>query len=184
MMATLRQRLSGSGLSTTLGTRLAPLRARYEALQPREQVLVGIAAVLLVIALLYSAIWQPLARARKQLADDLEAAQAVAIKLAQAEADLRVAAPQSAPIVGADVSLLTAVDQAAKNGTLKKPPSRLQPDGDNTARIWFEDVEFDVLLRWMQELQSRYGVTIDVVDIEKRETAGLVNARLSVLRAP
>ena len=82
----------------------------------------------------------------------------------------------------ADVSLLTAVDQAAKNGTLKKPPSRLQPDGDNAARIWFEDVEFDVLLRWMQELQSRYGVTIDVVDIEKRETAGLVNARLSVLR--
>ena len=81
-----------TGLSSTLVSRLAPLRARYEALQPREQVLVGIAAVLLVIALLYSAIWQPLARARKQLADDLEAAHAVAIKLAQAEAAAAMAA--------------------------------------------------------------------------------------------
>lgn len=180
MIAVLRQKLADSGLAT----RLAPLRARYEALQPREQVLVGIAAVLLVIALIYSAVWQPLVRSRRQLALDLDTARAVASQLAEAEAALQSAAPRAAPIVGADVSLLTAVDMATKNGTLKKPPARLQPDGENTARIWLEDIEFDVLVRWMLELQTRYGVTIDVVDIEKRETPGLVNARLSVLRTP
>lgn len=180
MIAGLRQKLADSGL----GARLAPLRARYEALQPREQVLVGIAAVLLVVALVYSAVWQPLVRNRRQLALDLDSARAVASQLAEAEAALRSAAPREAPIVGSDVSLLTAVDQATKNGTLKKPPARLQPDGENAARIWLEDIEFDVLVRWMLELQTRYGVTIDVVDIEKRETPGLVNARLSVLRTP
>lgn len=184
MIAALRQRVADSGLTSNLAARLAPLRARYDALQPREQTLVSTAAVLLVIALLYSAVWQPFARARKQLAEELATARSVATRLAQAEVDVRLAAPQSAPIVGSDVSLLTAVDQAAKNGTLKKPPTRLQPDGENAARIWLEDVEFEVLLRWMLELQTRYGVTLDVVDIEKRETAGLVNARISVLRAP
>lgn len=180
MIAVLRQKFADSGLAA----QLAPLRARYEALQPREQLLVGIAAVLLVIALLYSAVWQPIARQRRQLAGELDAAHAVAARLVEAEAALRSAAPRMAPVVGADVSLLTAVDQATKNGTLKKPPARLQPDGDNAARIWLEDIEFDVLVRWMLELQTRYGVTIDVVDIEKRETPGLVNARLSVLRTP
>ena len=180
MIGALRQRLSGTGLAN----RLAPLRARYEALQPREQTLVSAAAVLLVIALLYSAVWQPFARSRRQLAEELASARAVATRLAQAEVDVRVAAPQNGPVVGSEVSLLTAVDQAAKNGTLKKPPARLQPDGENAARIWLEDVEFEVLMRWMLELQTRYGVTLDVVDIEKREAAGLVNARLSVLRAP
>lgn len=184
MIAALRQRVAGSGLSASLAARLAPLRSRYDALQAREQTLVSTAAALLVMALLYSAVWQPFARDRKQLAADLDAARQVAIRLAQAEADVRLAAPQSAPVVGSDVSLLTAVDQATKNGTLKKPPARLQPDGENAARIWLEDVEFEVLLRWMLELQTRYGVTLDVVDIEKREAAGLVNARLSVLRAP
>ena len=184
MIAALRQRFADSGLSSGLASRLAPLRARFDALQPREQTLVSSAAVLLVIALLYSAIWQPLSRSRKQLAEDLEAARNVATQLAQAELDVRFAAPQNVPVVGADVSLLTAVDQAAKSGTLKKPPTRLQPDGENAARIWLEDVEFEVLMRWLLELQTRYGVTLDVVDIEKRETAGLVNARISVLRAP
>ncbi|MCX7061821.1 MAG: type II secretion system protein M [Gammaproteobacteria bacterium] len=184
MIVRLRQRLADNGLSSKLATRLAPLRSRYEALQPREQVLVGVASAMIVVALLYSAIWQPLSRGHRQLVDDLESARSVATRLAQAEAEVRVAAPQNQPVVGNDVSLLTVVDQAAKSGTLKKPPTRLQPDGERAARIWFEDVEFDVLLRWMLELQTRYGVTIDVVDIEKRETAGLVNARLSVLRAP
>jgi general secretion pathway protein M len=180
MIAALRQKLADSGLAA----QLAPLRARYDALQPREQVLVGIAAVTLVAVLLYSAVWQPIAKQRRQLALDLESARAVASQLVQAEAAQQSATPRAALVVGSEVSLLTAVDQATKNGTLKKPPARLQPDGENAARIWLEDIEFDVLVRWMLELQTRYGVTIDVVDIEKRETAGLVNARLSVLRNP
>lgn len=179
MSAALRQRWSDA-----VALQLAPLRARYDALQPREQMLVGIAAVLLVIALLHTAVWQPLVKQRKQLALDLDSARSVALQLAEAEVELRSATPRAAPVVGRDVSLLTAVDQATKSGTLKKPPARLQPDGENAARIWLEDVEFDVLMRWMNELQSRYGVTIDLVDIERRETPGLVNARLSVLRTP
>lgn len=182
MSAVFRQKMAG--LNERFNAQINPLRVRYEALQPREQTLVSIAAVMVIVALLYSAIWQPISRHRTQLAAELESARAVAGNLAQAEADMRFAAPRSAPVVGSDVSLLTAVDQAAKNGTLKKPPARLQPDGDNQARIWFEDVEFDVLLRWMSDLQSRYGVKIEVADIERQPTPGLVNARLAVIRAP
>ncbi len=178
MSAVFRQKLA------SVNEQLAPLRARYEALQPREQTLVSIAAVMVAVALLYSAIWQPVVRHHKAVAEELQSARAIATSLAQAEVDQRFAAPPSAAIVGSEVSLLTAVDQAAKNGTLKKPPARLQPDGEDQARIWFEDVEFDSLLRWMNELQNRYGVRIDVADIERRPTPGLVNARLSVVRAP
>ncbi|MDP3294265.1 MAG: type II secretion system protein M [Nevskia sp.] len=182
MNAVLRQKLAG--FRAQIAGQTAPYRARYEALQPREQTLVSIAAVMVIVALLYSAIWQPIVHHRQQLASELQSARAVAGSLAQAEFDVRSASPLSAPLVGSDVSLLTAVDQAAKNGTLKKPPARLQPDGDNQARIWFEDVEFDVLLRWMNELQTRYGVRIEVADIERQPTPGLVNARLAVVRAP
>lgn len=178
MSAVLRQKLA------SLNEQLAPLRSRYDALQPREQKLVGIAAVLIVVALMHSAIWQPIVRRHQSLAEQLASAQALATTLAQAEIEVGQASPQTASLVGSDVSLLTAVDQATKNGTLSKPPARLQPDGDNQARIWFEGVEFDVLLRWMNELQTRYGVRIDVADIERQPMPGLVNARLAVVRAP
>jgi len=180
--AGLGARLS-TAIATQLGPRLAPLRARYDALQPREQTLVSVAGVLIAAFVAYSAVWQPFARSRVRLAEELASARAIANSLAQAEVDLRFSAPQTAAIISSDVSLLTAVDQASKSGTLKKPPTRLQPDGDNQARVWLEDVEFEVLLRWMQELQTRYGVWIDVADIEKQPTPGLVNARLAVVRA-
>lgn len=174
----------GQKLSQGFAQRTAPLRTRYEALQPREQLLVGIAGMLIALALIYAAIWQPFAHARVRHAKELDAARAVASSLAIAETEVLSRGQRgAAPIVGSDVSLLSAVDQAAKSGTLTKPPSRLQPDGENQARVWLEDVQFDVLMRWMYELQNNYGLRIDVADIERQPTPGLVNARLSLVRA-
>ena len=168
-----------------LAQQLAPWRTRFEALQPREQLLVGIAGIVIAIAVIYAGIWQPFARARIRNAAELEAARAIANSLVVAQAEVQARGQRGGgPIVGADVSLLTAVDQASKNGTLTKPPSRLQPDGENQARVWLEDVQFDVLLRWMYELQNNYGLKIDVADIERQPTSGLVNARLSLTRTP
>jgi general secretion pathway protein M len=86
-------------------------------------------------------------------------------------------------VVGPEVSLLSAVDQASKDGILGKPLSRINPDGEKQIRVWVEDTSFDALLRWMQDLQSRYGVRVDAVAIERRPAPGLVNARLTLVRA-
>ena len=87
-------------------------------------------------------------------------------------------------VLGADMPLLSAVDKAAKDPSLGgKAPTRMQPDGESQVRVWLEDVPFDALLRWMYGLQGHYGVRIDSVAIERRPTAGQVNARLSLVRA-
>jgi len=162
---------------------IAPWRVRFEALQPREQILVAIAGIVVALAVIYAGVWQPFARAKARNSMDLEAARSVANSLVIAQAEVQARGQRgNGAIVGSDVSLLTAVDQASKSGTLTKPPSRLQPDGDNQARVWLEDVPFDVLVRWMYELQNTYGLKIDVADIERQPTSGLVNARLSVTR--
>lgn len=170
-------------LEQALGQQLAPLRARYEALQPREQWLVATAGIVIALALVYAAVWKPVAQARLHRATELEAARAVASSLVIAEAEVLARGQRGGAVVGGDVSLLSAVDQASKSGTLNKAPSRLQPDGDNQVRVWLEDVQFEALLRWMYELQSRYGLRIDVADVERQPTPGLVNARLSLMRA-
>lgn len=173
------------GTRLQLQQAIAPWRARYEALASREQWLVAAAAVVVAMALVHAAVWQPFANARRRHAQEVLTAHGIANQLSVAEAELQRGRPAAAtPVVGRDVSLLSAVDQAAKSGTLTKPPSRMQPEGDNQARVWLEDVPFDVLLRWMFELQNSYGVRIDVADIERQPTSGLVNARLSLIRAP
>lgn len=166
-----------------LNRQLAPLRARFEALQPREQLLVAAAGLMLALFLVYLALWQPFALARAHRADELSAARALAARIEQIGAQAQAGRPAGgAPVVGNDVSLLAAVDQASKDGVLGKPLSRINPDGDKQVRVWIDDVPFDALLRWIDDLQTRYAVHIDNVAVERRPAPGVVSARLSLTR--
>ena len=168
-----------------LNRQLAPLRARFEALQPREQLIVAAGGLVLGLFLIYLALWQPFALARAHRAEELASARALAVRIEQIGALAQASHPAGGPpVVGNDVSLLSAVDQAGKDGTLGKPLSRINPDGDKQVRVWVDDVPFDAVLRWMDDLQTRYAVHIDNVAIERRPTPGVVSARLSLTRTP
>ncbi|MGH8482382.1 MAG: type II secretion system protein GspM, partial [Nevskiaceae bacterium] len=111
---------------------------------------------------------------------ELRAARALAVQLEQ----LAMTAPRqgSGPAAGAGQSLLAIVDQSRKASAIQQPPSRLQPDGDDTVRLWLEDVPFEALVRWLGELHTRYGVRVDAVEVERESGPGLVSARLTLMR--
>lgn len=171
-------------LREQLDQQLAPLRARYEALQPREQLFVAVAGVAIALALIYSAVWLPFAHARQRHAQELEAARGIARTLAIAEAEVRVSRPAEALAVDRSMDLDATVEQASKNGTLPKPLTSLRREGNNQVRVLIEGVPFDAATQWIYDLQTRYGVRIDVADIERQETPGVINLRLAVSRAP
>ena len=158
---------------------LEQLRAWWSALAPREQRIVGAGGVALAVILLYLAVWEPLGKARHSRERELADARALAAQIETLGAN-RGAAP--AALSGAGQSLLAVVDQSRRTSAITKPPSRLQPEGDTTVRIWLEDVPFDALVRWLNELQTRYGVRVDNADIERQSGPGLVNARLTLMR--
>ena len=167
-----------------LNRQLAPLRTRFEALQPREQLLVAAAGLVLSLALIWLVLWQPFALARSHRAEELESARSLAARIEQIGAQVQARPSSGAPVVGHDVSLLSAVDKASKDGVLGKPLSRINPDGENQVRVWIDDVPFDALLRWVDDLQSHYDVRVDNIAMERRSAAGVVSARLSLMRAP
>jgi general secretion pathway protein M len=171
-------------ITDRLGVLLAPLREQLatsiDRLQPRERVIVAIGAVAVALTVLYSGIWHPASKARIEAESRLTDARAIAVQLERAGAMAR-ANPGAHP-QGGGGSLLTIVDQATRAGDLGKTPPRLQPDGENAVRVWFENVPFDNLARWMGQLETKYGVRIDAVDVEHQSTPGVVNARLSIGR--
>lgn len=163
---------------------IAQWREKYAALEPRERVMVAFAAAFAVFTILYLGIWEQLAGAHARRAGELEAARAMATRLETVDAQLQQArrAGSGGAAATRGLSLLSAVDQASKSGTLGKPPARLQPEGDAEVRVWIEDTSFDSVVRWIAELETRYGVVAQTVDIERQPTAGAVNARLSLVR--
>ena len=156
-------------------------RAWWSGLAERERLVLGGGAAVLALLVAWLAVWEPLANARHRQQVNLAAARSLAVQI---EA-LAASTPRgAAPLAGTGQSLLSIVDQSSKASAMAKPPSRLQPEGDNTVRIWLDDVPFDALLRWLGELQSRYGVRVDNADIERESGPGLVNARLTLMRGP
>jgi general secretion pathway protein M len=172
-----------SALATQAEPHLAPLMSRYRELQPRERLIVAVGAGVLALTLIYLVLWEPFAKARAHQQAALAEQRALAERLETIAAVVqRARASGLGAVQGSGQSLLTLVDQAARLPELGKAPTRLQPDGETEVKIWFEDVPFDNLARWIGILQSRYGVSVSGAEIERRAASGLVNARLSLVR--
>ena len=76
------------------------------------------------------------------------------------------------------LSLLEAVSQSAARAKLDI--SRIQPEGDNLARLWFDTVPFNGFVAWLYELTNRYSLTIDSVSIDQTDQPGKVDVQLSL----
>jgi len=170
-------------LRQSLEAKAEPLLERYRELQPRERLIVAVGAAVLSLTLIYLVLWEPFANARAKQAAALADERALAERLETIGAAVQKARASGVGMVqGSQQSLLSLIDQQGKSPELGRPPARLQPEGENEVRVWFEDVPFDALVRWMATLETRYGVQIDDAEIERRAGAGLVNARLTVMR--
>jgi len=156
-------------------------RAWWATLAQREQRVLAGGGVVLGLVVLYLGAWEPAVNAKQARQVALEDARALATQLEQLAVEVQ-RGRGAAGTAGAGQSLLSVVDQSRRASALTKPPSRLQPEGDAMVRIWLEDVPFDALLRWLADLQLRYGVRVETADIERESAPGLVNARLTLVR--
>ena len=161
---------------------LARFRAWWATLAERERRVLAVGAVVVGLTVLYLGVWEPVAQAQRDRERALEDARALATMLETLAVEVQRGRGAGGGTAGAGQSLLSVVDQSRRASALTKPPTRLQPEGDATVRIWLDDVPFDALLRWLGDLQARYGVRVDAADIERQSGQGLVSARLTLVR--
>jgi general secretion pathway protein M len=145
----------------------------YLQLSGREQRLVIISAILVLIAIFYWGIWSPLNTSleRGQIAvknqtELLDWVQKNANKVVQ----LRSSAGNNTRFSG---SLPQAVNQSASR--MKIAISRMQPQGDEL-QVWIDQAPFNDLLSWLQSLE-KIGVSILDIDIAESDLPGQVKIR-------
>lgn len=179
MKAQLKAQLQG--MQQQVQQLLAQARGALDQRTARERkLLLGGGAILLVLVL-YLGIWEPMLRAHQQRSDALESARALAVRIETAAALVQSQGPNT---VNRQISILSAVDQSSHGPTLGKEPSRVQPDGsgEKSVKVWFEDVSFDNLLRWLGELQTQYAITVGSAEIERGSAPGAVSVSLTLTR--
>lgn len=160
------------------------MKAWFDTLAPRERRIVLGGGGVLVLVLAYLLVVEPLIEAfaaRERRVDTLTQQLEWMREAAAEVGDLRAG--------GADVSAdgdtrppYLAIDTALRGAGLPQP-QRLEPVGDGGARLEFEAVPFDPLVRIIGRLRSESGLRVTRARIQRLEEPGQVSARLTFERS-
>ncbi len=151
-------------------------------LRPREQALLGVAGLVLLLAVLFMLVWEPVMQEHRRLQQGLVQQQELLAWMQQSAAEVRrlqAGAGQSRQArARGGQSLLALIDSTAKRARLGAALKRVEPDGSGRVRVWLEQAAFDDLVRWLGQLQQRYGVRVDSIAVDRDEKPGRVAARV------
>lgn len=149
---------------------------------PREQMVLLFGGVLLVTALLYFLVWEPLLQERQQLRTLVQAQQSdlawmrsAAQEIQQYRQNLTLTdkTPHSS-----SVSLLSLIDRSMRQTSLAQADKRIEPKGDDAVRVSFEAVNFTALVQWLGYLANQHQIHSETITLDKTKQVGEVKARL------
>lgn len=158
------------------------LRQRWQAMSQRERQLMIVCAVVLLLSLVYYAIFQPWQQ-REDVWERTIFREQQTVNWMQKQASLISQGNQSqGENSQRDVSLPILISQSTKRYGLNVV--RLQPQG-NQASVTLAQSDFSRLLRWLSELEQKNGVKVLSLDVNAVEQSpGVVDVtRLMLERA-
>lgn len=77
-------------------------------------------------------------------------------------------------------SFVVFIDRTAREHGLAQALTGSPPAGNGAYRITLENADFNLLLTWVHQLSSRYGVQIESANFQDQDAPGKVNATVQV----
>ena len=149
------------------------LKTMFLQLSEREQRLVAISAILVLVAIFYWGIWSPLNTSLERDKTAVKNQTELLIwvqKNANRAVQLRSGGDNKTLFSG---SLPQAVNQSANR--MKIAISRMQPQGEEL-QVWIDQAPFNDVLSWLQSLEKT-GISILDIDIAESVLPGQVKIR-------
>jgi len=151
------------------------------SLQPRERLMVIVAAVFVAGASVYAGT-ASLDRVIARLGSDVATLERALSELKP----LKTAVQNSGTTARAPInqSLVVLVDTTLRQRNLYTALQRSQPTGDNAIRVEFENIAFDDLIAWLGEISGAYGMQMSSgsFSVTTQNVPGRVNASLNLER--
>lgn len=154
------------------------LTAWYARQSPRDQRILQLGAVVVAIIVLLWLVLLPqraLDRARTERAGKQE----LLDYMRQVGPVLAAAGPGEA-VQPIGESFVVFIDRTAREHGLAQALTGSPPAGNGAYRITLENADFNLLLTWVHQLSSRYGVQVESASIQGSSAPGLVTASVQV----
>ncbi|WP_245555265.1 type II secretion system protein GspM [Hahella ganghwensis] len=160
---------------------LAKASTWFYSLPSRDQASLKWLALAAGLFLIYMLIWVP-------VQSNLDSAKAAAdqnyrdlVWMKENEGKARAIAKNQSSRPKADLSgqsLLSTISSSAQR--FKIELQRFEPRGDDKVNVWLDKVSFNQMMLWVGDLESKFGVKAEQVNIDKSDQPGEVKARLSL----
>ncbi len=148
----------------------------------RDQAVIIVMGVIVVLWLSYLLVFDPLLSLKSQNQDDYLANQELLQWMKGSSAEVQALGGSSiGRKSGSGSSAVVVVESALQQSGLTAP-KRIEPDGNNKAVVQYDNVDFDKLMRALDRLQHSYGIVVSQSNINKIQTLGQVSALLNLER--
>ena len=157
-----------------------------DSLESRERLFVLGGAVAVALALLYVLVWMPLDQGHRSLQSSVVDWERSLAELRPLRGVQAATTNNSQPAVSSNQTPVVIVDQTLRVRGLDRSLRRSQPTTSNGIRVEFENVAFDDLVLWLNDLSSQYAMQVASGSLSTSTQAGpgRINATLTLERAP
>ena len=160
------------------------ITAWFDGLDQREQTMVSIAGVLVVITLIYLILWEPLQQDLRSEREKLASNGSTIGWMKQAAQEARTlrASGSRTSIRNANAPVSLSIEQTVATSGLKDKLNKLESSGKDSARVKLENAPFNQVIVWLNTLEKNFGIATSSISIERTDSPGLINARLNLSR--
>ena len=158
------------------------MKEYLDRLSERDRLLLMLAAAAVIILLVFAG-WHSFASRVDRMHDVLSSRQATLAYMKQAAQQVRQLRGNAPVHSSTGQSLMALLDSTARQSGLHDAVKRVDPDGQDKVRLRLEQAGFDDMLRWLESLNRSYGITVENITIDRLDSIGLVNARLTLTGA-
>ncbi|SHO58366.1 type II secretion system protein M [Vibrio quintilis] len=145
----------------------------WKSLSLREQKLVLIIAVAAVVVFVYAGLIQPLQQQRAMAVNKLNTEQNLynwVVSQANKVVDLR----GQGGLVASDKPLNQLITNSTRQFGIRL--IRIQPMSQSF-QVWIEPLSFNQFVDWLVFLQEKYGIRVNVMDIERGKQEGMIEVK-------
>jgi general secretion pathway protein M len=156
------------------------MKQYWANLQPRERHTLLGGGIVLALVLIYALVVDPFQQALAGLQQSVASQEETLAWMRQASAEikrLRAAAPGARSVSGQ--SLMSLIDASARSTGLSGAIKQIRPEGQGV-KVRLEEVAFDDMLRWLDQLQRNHGVGLGSLVMERLAQPGRVNASVTL----
>lgn len=151
------------------------LKTWFNSFTEKEQRLIGICGVVLLVFIFVKLIWQPLIDDRRSYKTQNAAAAQQLIAVKELAGKYRALSGSGAAATG-NVNLPALANQLLASYQLQI--QRLQPTSAGDLQVRFENAEFNKVMGWLNELEQGNGIGVKDLSVTPGSAAGLVNVSM------